>query len=60
MQPHRIVVVLGMALACLMSVAACHGDHIHVAVTTSDVPDELILVKEDGALLLAPDPRKFE
>ena len=43
-----------------MSVAACHGDHIHVAVTTSDVPDELILVKEDGALLLAPDPRKFE
>lgn len=37
-----------------------HGDHLHVTVTAANVPSEVVLVRQDGALKIHPEPSSFD
>ncbi|MBI2212877.1 MAG: hypothetical protein HYU52_04460 [Acidobacteria bacterium] len=37
-----------------------HGDHVHVTVETTNVPTEIVLVRQDGFLKIHPAPGSFD
>lgn len=37
-----------------------HGDHFHVTVTAMNVSSEVVLVRQDGALKIHPEPSSFD
>lgn len=37
-----------------------HGDHIHVTVSAAGNPTEIVLVRQDGALKIHPEPSTFD